>query len=304
YQKILKPFALGIFGIGASQINSGLDSIFARCASLEGPTYLWYAIRLQQLPLALFGIALASALLPPLARAIKGGDNQRYILLLQSGIKSAMTFILPASCALIVLGISSINLLFGRGNFTFTSVMHTTSCLWGYSIGLIPSVLTLLIAPAFYARGDYKTPAFGSLYSVFLNLLLNAYFVFGLKLGPVSIAIATGISSIFNAAFLFMQLEKRMDRIINFDMTILFIKISSAALVSGMITMTFGAHFLGDITLPYLLGKEYLELSQHLPKQIMQFGLQAISYLGIFLLLSKLFKADEVFDLYKRERGG
>ena len=68
-KKMIAPLLLGAVGVGAVQINSALDAVFARSASLEGPAYLWYAIRIEQLPLALFGIALSSALFP-LLRAL------------------------------------------------------------------------------------------------------------------------------------------------------------------------------------------------------------------------------------------
>ncbi|MBS0620182.1 MAG: murein biosynthesis integral membrane protein MurJ, partial [Verrucomicrobia bacterium] len=75
---LIRPFFLGALGVGAMQLNSALDAVFARAASLEGPAYLWYAIRIEQLPLALFGIALSTALLTPLARAAKAGLRERY----------------------------------------------------------------------------------------------------------------------------------------------------------------------------------------------------------------------------------
>ena len=71
---LLGPLSLGVIGVGSSQINNALDAVFARYADSEGPAYLWYAIRIQQLPLALFGIAISGAMLPPLSRAIKRGN--------------------------------------------------------------------------------------------------------------------------------------------------------------------------------------------------------------------------------------
>ncbi len=114
---ILKPFLLGIIGVGAVQINSALDGIFARCASLEGPAYLWYAIRIQQLPLALFGIALSAALLPPFARALREGVYERYLQLLRFAFRRCFSLIFPCTLGIFVLGLAGINLLYGHGRF-------------------------------------------------------------------------------------------------------------------------------------------------------------------------------------------
>ncbi|MES2273421.1 MAG: lipid II flippase MurJ, partial [Chlamydiota bacterium] len=83
WKLLIKPLSLGIIGIGAVQFNSAFDAVFARLADAEGPAFLWFAIRIEQLPLALFGIALSGALLPPLSRAIKKGDFPLYRELLQ-----------------------------------------------------------------------------------------------------------------------------------------------------------------------------------------------------------------------------
>ncbi len=299
FRKILGPFFLGMIGIGASQINSGLDAIFARSASLEGPSYLWYAIRLQQLPLAFFGIALSSALLPPLARAMKGGDFNLYLSLLRSSFSKAISVMLPSTFALFVLGISSINLLFGRGSFNDHSVMNTTTCLWGYTIGLIPAAFVLLIAPAFYVRKDFRTPALASFYSVALNLALNSYLVFGLKLGPISIAIATSMSSFFNAGYLLYQLNKQIGSIIIRDLALLIYKVGFCCGVSSVLTLFLGEYFLGDSTIAFLLGQPNIQLPHHLLTQLVQFGLQAIGFLGMFLLMSRLLGVQEVFDILK-----
>src|SRR5207253_3889598 len=77
------PLALGLLGVGSSQINNAVDALFARYADPEGPAQLWYGLRLLQLPLALFGIAMSGALLPPLSRAIQAGNKQEYLHFLE-----------------------------------------------------------------------------------------------------------------------------------------------------------------------------------------------------------------------------
>ena len=201
-RQILSPLLLSMAGIGAAQVNSALDAIFTRLADPSGPVYLWYAIRVQQLPLALFGIALSSALLPPLSRAFQEGNSSRFQELLSSGLKRASALILPCSFGLIALAEPGLDLLFGRGDFLASDVGRTVHCLWAYAIGLIPMVYVLLLANSFYARKDYRTPMRASLTSVACNISLNALFVFGFGWKETGIALATSLAALLNCALL------------------------------------------------------------------------------------------------------
>ena len=202
------PLALGIIGVGASQINNALDAVFARWADAEGPAILWYAIRLQQLPLALFGIAIASALLPPLARAGKAGDDAQFRRFIDFSMRRTMALMLPITFALFLIGDASINLVYGHGDFTLSSVVSTTQSLWGYTLGLIPMALVLILAPAFYSKGNYRTPSQAAVGSMVLNAALNTLMIAGFGLGAASVAIATSISAWVNFFWLGWALEK------------------------------------------------------------------------------------------------
>jgi len=194
-RRLGKPLLLGVMGIIASQVNSALDPLFARYAHAEGPAYLWYAIRLQQAPLALFGVAMSAALLPPLSRAIKQGNIAQSRAFLRQAIRRLLMTMIPATIGLLALGPFLISMLYGHGNFTSVAATGTTWCLWGYAIGLIPMSLVLVLAPAFYARGDYKRPAIASFIAVIVNVLLNTILIMGYNLGPASVAVATSVSA-------------------------------------------------------------------------------------------------------------
>jgi len=204
-----KPLALGIVGIAASQINNAFDAVFARWADSEGPAILWYAIRLQQLPLALFGIAIAGALLPPLARAIKAHDIVQYNHFLKFALWRTLAFMIPITAALFIMGDSCIALIYGHGNFDNTSVVSTTQALWGYTFGLIPMALILILAPAFYARGNYRTPSMAATAAMGINIGLNTILVAGFGLGAASIAFATSVSAWINLAWLSRALKNK-----------------------------------------------------------------------------------------------
>lgn len=197
-----KPLFLGIVGVCAAQINNALDAVIARYAQSDGPALLWYAIRLQQLPLALFGIALSGALMPPLARAIKNNDIIKYKSFLKFAIQLSLGIMIPISLGIYFFGEYLIDIVYRRGNFTAASTAATLPCLQAYCLGLTPMVLVLILAPAFYAKGLYRQTTVASVFSVALNIALSIFFVFGLGWGAASIALATSISAWANVAIL------------------------------------------------------------------------------------------------------
>ena len=205
---LLKSFSLGALGVGAVQINAFADALFARYADVRGPAYLWYAIRLEQLALAIFGIACISAIAPRLSRAIKAGAREHAQALFTHCFQKILTVMIPATFALIFLGLPAVNLLYGHGNFSESAVVKTATCLAAYGLGLLPSTLIMLISTVYYAQANFRTPMQISILSVLLNLFLNAVFVFGLELGAVSIAIATSISAWVNCLILYVLLHR------------------------------------------------------------------------------------------------
>jgi putative peptidoglycan lipid II flippase len=232
FKALLKPLVLGLVGIGAVQFNSALDPFFARLADPQGPAYLWYAIRIQQLPMALFGIALSGALLPPLARA---EDPLRRLELLRSALKPAAALMLFCTFGIFCLGVPGVNLLYGHGDFSPAAVEQTVFCLWAYGLGLVPSVFVLLLSARFYAEKNYRLPTQASLFSVLANIFMNALFVFALDLGAISIALATSLSAFLNMALL---ARGAFDKSFGKFFVKIFFKVAAAALfvfISGKV---------------------------------------------------------------------
>jgi putative peptidoglycan lipid II flippase len=154
-RNMLTATALSIIGVGACQVNGFIDTLFARAADLEGPAYLAFAMRLEQFPLALFGIAISSALFPSLAKAFGNGEESVSVELLEFGILRTSFLMIPCTIGILLLGAPAINLLFGHGQFTDLSTVKTTICLWAYGLGLLPTAFTLLFSQAFFARKDF-----------------------------------------------------------------------------------------------------------------------------------------------------
>ncbi len=300
-RKMLSSLSLAIIGVTAAQINTALDTIFARFASLEGPAYLNYAIHLQQLPLALFGIGISSALLPPLSRAFKSDHLQQYNRLLEFSLSLALFMILPCTIAIFTLGGSSINLIFGRGQFGMDSTVHTIFCLWGYGIGLIPMAITLILAPAFYAKKDYRTPMIASLLSILLNLFLNIVLVFGFHLGPESLALSTSISAVCNALLLYRQLSFKAGIQLSSSFFYSVLNTTLCAAFAGIATLSIGYYLLDDPTILLIFGREAY-FARNFASQIIQFTGLFFIFSTCFIFSAIGFKNKQMTDLFKLAR--
>ena len=302
FQLVLKPLLLSIIGIGAVQINSALDGVFARFASLEGPAYLWYAIRLEQLPVALFGIALSSALLPSLSRSVKSEEPEQFHSLVSFAIRRSFSLMMPCTIGIFVWGAAAVNLIYGRGDFTDLATTNTIICLWAYAIGLVPTVLVLVLAPALYARKNYRTPTVISVLSVALNIGLNAVMVFWLQWGAFSIAIATSICAFLNCWLLLASLSKKIGPILQKDLLQSFAKTTICGITAGFLTVFISGFLGGNPTLDILYGHVGIIFSHHFFDQLMQFGIP-FALFGVFTLaLARLMNAQDILELIKMTR--
>lgn len=282
-KNLISPLFMSILGIASTQINSTLDPFFAICANSSGPAFLWYAIRLEQLPLSLFGIALSSALLPPLSRAIKNNQIEKYKFFLETSLRKTLVFIIPITFLYIVMGDSLINLLFGRGDFKVESVVDTTRCLWGYTFGLIPSGLILILAPGFYSLKSYRTPMTLTIISVILNILLNSFFVFYLKMGAEAIAFATSISAWFNCLFLMRALKMEVGVFFSSKTWIVLFTTVVLTFVGSTFSCIAEFAFFGQVTVLEIFKEEVPHLPIGFISQLFRLVVQAISF-GIPIL--------------------
>jgi putative peptidoglycan lipid II flippase len=280
-KKILKPFLFGVLGVGAVQINSALDAIFARYASLEGPAYLWYAIRIEQIPVGLFGVALASALLPSLSRTAASDNVEKYKELLSYSLKKTFSLIFPCTIALFVLGFVGVNFVYGRGDFNQHATYETVLCLWGYSLGLLPTVAVMLLAPAFFAKKSFRLPTIASGISVLVNMLLNYIFVFHFSWGALSVALATSFAAFVNMGILGFYLYKRIGPFLKKEDLSGHIGTFFCSIVAGGGVLILGHYLIGDPTLKMLVGAP----APIFPRQFLIQSLQMFVLGGLFVLL-------------------
>jgi len=303
--QIMRPFALGVIGVAATQINSALDAVFARMADPQGPAYLWYALRIQQLPLAVIGVGLTGALLPPIARAVQRQETKQYLHFLNFALKRAILWMLPTTAALFVLGFSGINLVYGHGKFCQDSIIETTFCLWAYGSALIPMIFVLILASAFYAHKNYRIPTLLSLFTVALNILLNTLFVFIFHLGVISIALATTLSTCLNSGLLAFFLKKKYGLVLE-GVILSSIKVLLVCIVATAITLFFGLYLFHDNTFQWIIQHELTVFPRELFTQLISFCVQALCFSVTFIAGAYLLRIDEilVFLPWLRERDG
>lgn len=288
---------LGIVGVAASQINNALDVLFARYADPEGPALLWYALRIQQLPLALFGIAISGALLPPLTRAMKNGDHLRFQGFLEFALRRTVALMLPITAALFVMGDSCVNLLYGHGDFHLQSVAGTTQCLWGYSIGLLPMSLVLILAPEFYARGEAHIPALMSVISMSVNIFLNSLMVAFLGLGAASIALATSISACVNCVLLGYW-SKELDQVLSSSVWRSMSKVFLSAMAAMIMVFVMDTYWLQGSSAWKILQGEGFVVSREMLPQLTRFLLQGTCFCGTLIVVGKLLQAQDLLQFF------
>ncbi len=298
-KRLWGPLTLGLIGVGASQINNAVDALFARAADPEGPAQLWFGLRLQQLPLALFGIALSGALLPPLSRAIQSENKSRYVHFLEFAIRRVIALLLPCTAFLLIVGMSAINAIYGRGDFQAHSVMTTTGCLHGYALALIPMGLIIVLAPAFYAKRNYSVPTKGACISLITNALFNAFFVFVLGWKAVSVAVATSLSSWINALYLYKKLTQDFGPVLSASGQRSCRRIVIAVTIASGITWLFLVCTSG---IPILFNHFYesaLLLPRTLVPQIISVVVPSAVFMATLIGISLLLKVQDITHILK-----
>jgi putative peptidoglycan lipid II flippase len=299
-KRLWHPLTLGIFGIGASQINNAIDALFARAADLQGPAQLWFAVRFQQLPLALFGIAVSSAILPPLSRAIQANDENKYRSFLEYGLRQVIALLVPCTGVLFVLGMAMINCIYGHGDFHSESIVTTTGCLHGYALALVPMGLIIVLASAFYAKGNYTVPMRGACLSLALNAILNTIMVFGLGWGSISVTVATSISSWVNALYLSSKLQKDFGPLLSSEgRNNCWKTISASFFASALVFITISLWSFPPVF--FCLWGESGSLIPHtLMAQMIHLGIPLCLFALCLLICARLFRAHDILSLLKR----
>lgn len=208
---ILKLMGPAVIGVASVQINVLVNTNFAASLPGNGPvSWLSYAYRFQQLPMGLFGIAIASATLPRMARSAAEGDLPGFRDTFSRSVVMILLLTVPSAAGLAVLGESMIALVYQHGHFNSFDTRQTALALSCYAIGLASFASLKLIAPAFYALGDARTPMLVSAASIAVNFVTALLTVRVFGIGHAGLALSLSVVSIFNSVVLLALLSGRI----------------------------------------------------------------------------------------------
>jgi putative peptidoglycan lipid II flippase len=210
-RKILSLMIPAIFGVSVSQINLLLDTVIASFLPTGSITWLYFSDRLSELPLGVFGIAIATVILPTLSRQHQAESPRQFAATLDWSVRMIFVIGVPASAALLVLAEPILYTLFQYGKTTGFDVEMASFSLRAYSIGLLAFMLIKVLAPGYFARQDTATPVKIGVVAMIANMVLNVAFVLplmSLHLGHMGLALATSISAFLNAGLLYWGLRK------------------------------------------------------------------------------------------------
>jgi len=197
----------GALGAGVMQVNLFLNMMLATLLPSGAVSYLYYADRLNQMPLGIIGIAIGTALLPVLSRHVAAGDDGAVRAHVSRALEYSLLLGLPAAVALAVAGHPIIAVLFQRGAFGPAETAATSQALAAYAAGIPAAVLVKVLSAAFFARHDTATPVRAAVAMTVANVALALALI--PVLAHVGIALATGAAAWLNAGWLAWGLHRR-----------------------------------------------------------------------------------------------
>lgn len=207
-RKILRLMLPAIFGSSVAQINLLFDTLIASFLVTGSVSWLYYSDRLVEFPLGIFGIALATVILPSLSQRHAEKSPEKFNHTLNWALRWVLLMGVPATLGLLLLASPILVTLFQYGEFSAVDVKMSSISLMAYSLGLLGFILVKILAPGFYARQDTRTPVRVGIIAMLSNMVLNILFVVPLVMGDyeaphAGLALATSVSAFINAGLLF-----------------------------------------------------------------------------------------------------
>lgn len=216
-KRILLLMAPALFGVSVSQINLLLDTIIATQLGDASVSWLFYSDRLVELPLGVFGVAIATVIMPSLSRQSAAQSAEKFSQTLDWAIRFVVLIALPATLALVILAEPILFTLFYHGKMQVQDILMSAYSLKAYALGLFAFMLIKVLVPGYFARQDMKTPVRTGIKAIFANILMKPIVVFPMayffSLGHVGLALTTALAAYVNAWLLYRGL--RQQRIYN-----------------------------------------------------------------------------------------
>lgn len=205
-RRILRLMVPALFGVSVSQINLLIDTQIASFLQTGSISWLYYSDRLLEFPLGLFGIAIATVILPSLSRQHAAQSSNTFSDTLNWALRMVILIGLPAAIGLFLLAQPLLVLLFQYNEFSALDSERAGYSLMAYSCGLLSFMFIKVLAPGYFARQDTKTPVKIGIIAMVANMVFN--FILMFPFGHVGLAMATSLSATLNFALLFWGLYK------------------------------------------------------------------------------------------------
>jgi len=231
-RRILVLMGPGTVGLAATQVNVFVNTLLATSAGESSVSWLTYAFRLMYLPIGLFGVSVATATLPTIARQHTTEDREAVRHTIANGLSLMLMLNVPATVGLVVLAVPIIRAIYERGEFTSGDTLATAAALQFYAIGLLAYSVVRIVSPVFYALGRNRVPVIVSIVTVLVNAGLNIVLV--RHLGYRGLALGTSIAALFNAVMLLALLWRHMGGLQEGRIVASFVRIILASGVMGL----------------------------------------------------------------------
>jgi putative peptidoglycan lipid II flippase len=230
-RRVLLLMGPGTIGLAATQVNLFVNTWLAAQEGTGAVSWLNLTFRLMYLPIGLFGVSIATATTPAIARQLALGERAAVRKTIADGLVLMMMLNVPATIGLIVLAEPIIRLMYERGAFQPSDTVAAAGALQFYAIGLLGYSVVKIASPAFYALGQSRIPVVISFISVLANAALNLALVH--SFGYRGLALGTSVASLLNAVLLLIMLHRRLGGI------------GAGAIVNGLVRVTLAAVIMG-----------------------------------------------------------
>lgn len=289
-KNLFKRIGPGAIGAGATQINLLVSTILASTLPTGAVSYLFYADRVNQLPLGIVGVAVATTLLPLLSRHVQAGkeDNVRHYT--SRAIEFCLVLGLPATLGLVLAAPPIIQTLFEHGAFTAEDSVATAKTLVAYSLGIPAFLLVKVFASSFFARHDTATPVKIAIVAMIANVILSVTLLSPLQ--HIGIALANSCAVWTNALLLFVQLRRKRG------------KIGDAKLTKRIPKLLFCAALMGGVTWELTSVSGGWFVAHHLSQQLLALafiiGGSGVAY-GVALQMTDAMRFQDILAILKRK---
>ena len=205
-KRVLKLMLPAIFGVSVAQISFLIDNMLGSFLCVGSVSWLNYSSRLTLFPLGVFGVAIATVVLPYLSRKHAEQSHKEFSETLDWALKFVLIIALPAAIGITLLAGPIVTTLFQYGKFTEFDVVMVRRSLWGFAGGIPAFMLVKVLSSGFYSRQNIKTPVKIAVTAVLFNIILAVILIFPLK--HAGLALATSLTSALNAGLLFWTIRR------------------------------------------------------------------------------------------------